>query len=394
MMHEWPASPLGAFLSERKEFTKIDDVKRYKRARLQWYGKGAVLRDELDGSAIKTKEQQIVRAGEFLVAEIDAKEGSFGIVPHELDGAIVSSHYFVFAVNEEICTTSWLDWVSRANILQAQVLALGSTNYSAVRPSHVLGYTIPLPPLDEQRRLVARIEALAAKIEEARGLRRLAVEEAEALAKSYLDHAYESAAKEYQTVRLADLCHTITDGDHITPRFADEGVKFIFVGNVSSAYLHFQNCKYVDLGYFAAIRPQRKPRRGDVLYSAVGATLGIPAVVDSDEEFCFQRHVAILKPIREKLYSQYLWYLLRCGTLHSLAWSKTTGSAQPTVPLNAIREFPIPVTPLEEQRRIVAYLDGLQGKVDALKQLQAQTQAELDALLPSVLDKAFKGELL
>jgi type I restriction enzyme S subunit len=49
---------------------------------------------------------------------------------------------------------------------------------------------------------------------------------------------------------------------------------------------------------------------------------------------------------------------------------------------------------LEEQRRIVAYLDGLQGKVDALKQLQAQTQAELDALLPSVLDKAFKGELL
>jgi type I restriction enzyme S subunit len=54
----------------------------------------------------------------------------------------------------------------------------------------------------------------------------------------------------------------------------------------------------------------------------------------------------------------------------------------------------IPVPPLEEQRRIVAYLDGLQGKVDALKQLQAQTQVELDALLPSVLDKAFRGELL
>ena len=53
----------------------------------------------------------------------------------------------------------------------------------------------------------------------------------------------------------------------------------------------------------------------------------------------------------------------------------------------------MPAPSLEEQRRMVAYLDGLQAKVDALKQLQSQTQMELDALLPSVLDKAFKGEL-
>lgn len=49
--------------------------------------------------------------------------------------------------------------------------------------------------------------------------------------------------------------------------------------------------------------------------------------------------------------------------------------------------------PLDEQRRIVAYLDGLQAKVNALRGLQSQSQEELDALLPSVLDKAFKGEL-
>ena len=58
-----------------------------------------------------------------------------------------------------------------------------------------------------------------------------------------------------------------------------------------------------------------------------------------------------------------------------------------------IEAFEIPVPPLPEQRRIVAYLDGLQAKVDALKHLQAETTAELNAMLPSVLDKAFKGEL-
>ena len=54
----------------------------------------------------------------------------------------------------------------------------------------------------------------------------------------------------------------------------------------------------------------------------------------------------------------------------------------------------IPIHNIEDQHRIVAYLDDLQAKVDALKQLQAETQAELDALLPSILDKAFKGELV
>ena len=56
-------------------------------------------------------------------------------------------------------------------------------------------------------------------------------------------------------------------------------------------------------------------------------------------------------------------------------------------------QFLVPLPPIEVQRRIVAYLHGLQAKVDHLKTLQEQTLAELDALLPSILDRAFKGEL-
>ena len=61
--------------------------------------------------------------------------------------------------------------------------------------------------------------------------------------------------------------------------------------------------------------------------------------------------------------------------------------------LNDLRKVPIPVPTLAEQRRIVAELDALQAEVDALKRLQAETAAELDALLPAILDRAFKGEL-
>src|SRR5688572_23890561 len=78
-----------------------DGFTEYKRCRVQLHAQGIVLRDAIPGAEIKTKKQQVCKAGDFLVAEIDAKVGGFGIVPDDLDGAIVSSHYFLFDVNEE-----------------------------------------------------------------------------------------------------------------------------------------------------------------------------------------------------------------------------------------------------------------------------------------------------
>jgi type I restriction enzyme, S subunit len=173
----------------------------------------------------------------------------------------------------------------------------------------------------------------------------------------------------------------------------ETGVRFIFVGNVSSGRLHPHGSKRVSEDYFDQLSPQRVPKPGDILYSAVGATLGIPAVVDVDEPFCFQRHIAILKPQRDCLDSQFAWHMLRSRTVFETAWASTTGSAQPTVPLRAIRELPIPIPPLAEQHSIVAELDALQAEVDTLKRLQTETSAEPDTMLPAILDRAFPGDL-
>lgn len=248
-------------------------------------------------------------------------------------------------------------------------------------------------PIAEQRRIVARIEELAAKIEEARGLREGAIEESDALEKALLDEVYQFSLKTFGSSKLSEICLTITDGDHLTPSFQDAGVKFIFVGNVSSGSLHFQGCKYVAPEYYATIKSHRKPEKGDVLYSAVGATLGIPAIVDSDEDFCFQRHIALLKPDRSQLIPKFLWHMLRSRSLYQAVWKGTTGSAQPTVPLRSIRSLQVPKPPLNEQKRMVVQLDELQSKADEIKQLREDALKEFDALLPAILDKAFKGEL-
>jgi type I restriction enzyme S subunit len=65
----------------------------------------------------------------------------------------------------------------------------------------------------------------------------------------------------------------------------------------------------------------------------------------------------------------------------------------PKISQPKLEALPVPMPPLPEQCRIVAELDALQAQVDTLKRLQAETSAELDALLPAILDRAFKGEL-
>ncbi len=157
----WKNIKLGEVITHRKEFITIDDAVEYKRCRVQVNRKGVVLRDEVKGLAINTKKQQLCKAGDFLVAEIDAKVGGYGFVGEDLEGAIVSSHYFLFDVDETKMLKEYLGWLIKTDIIQEQINSKGSTNYAAIRPKNVLDLEIPLPTtISEQRKIVNRLNAV------------------------------------------------------------------------------------------------------------------------------------------------------------------------------------------------------------------------------------------
>ena len=157
----WPMVDLGEVVSQRKEFITIEPDVTYSRCRVQTSARGIVLRDRVQGLELKTKRQQVCRAGDFLVAEIDAKLGGYGLVPDELEGAIVSSHYFLYTVDGTSLDKGFLNWYCRTKEFLQQVNARGSTNYAAIRSADVLNYRMPLPPFEEQRRIVARLDRVA-----------------------------------------------------------------------------------------------------------------------------------------------------------------------------------------------------------------------------------------
>lgn len=175
---DWPLVRLREGLEHRAEWILLDDEKIYRRVTAKVRNQGVLLRDEVPANRIDTKRQQLCRSGQLLVAEIDAKVGGMGFIPDHLEGAIVSSHYFLFDVDSEVFDRAWLDQIVRAGRLQRQVDALGSTNYAAIRPRDVLAFQVPRPPLAEQKaiagvltaaeRAVASQETLAADIAEAK----------------------------------------------------------------------------------------------------------------------------------------------------------------------------------------------------------------------------------
>jgi len=388
MSKPWPVVSLGKVITQRKEFIQIDDLATYKRCRVQLHAQGIVLRDTILGAEIKTKKQQVCHAGEFLVAEIDAKVGGFGIVPEGLDGAIVSSHYFLFVLDERSIDKKYLDYFIRTRWFRDQITAQGSTNYAAIRPEDVLAYEMPLPPLDEQRRIVARIEELAARIEEARELRRRAEEETDAL----LVTARAKIFKEIITDQIMPLERVaelergkFSHRPRNDPRFFGGSHPWIQIGEIESSDRYIR--KWTQTLNDSGLAISRKFPKGTLLIS-IAATIGAVGILDFD--CCIPDSIVAVIPKPEIASSEYIYYFEYVRThLEQIA----PQSAQKNINLKILSSLPFPVVSLQEQRNITNDLNNLQAKLDALRRHQSETAAALDALLPAVLERAFRGEL-
>jgi type I restriction enzyme, S subunit len=156
----------------------------------------------------------------------------------------------------------------------------------------VRGKLVPQDPSDEQARELLKRAAM--EIAAYSKANRISESRPESIADD--DIAY-PAPPGWEWSRLCALFKVITDGDHQPPPKADEGVAFLTIGNITTGRLDFSGCRFVPRRYFASLTPYRTPARGDILYTVVGATYGRPALVETDREFCVQRHIAILKPV-------------------------------------------------------------------------------------------------
>ncbi len=372
----WPIVRLGDVVSCRKEYVTIHPDVTYSRCRIQTAARGIILRDRIDGSHIKTKKQQVCRAGDFLVAEIDAKVGGFGIVPRDLDGAIVSSHYFIFDVDSRRLVGDFLGWYSRTRCFREQVKARGSTNYAAIRPQDVLGYRIPLPNLSEQQIIASRLNRFQLLVDEALTLSQAILREVCELVQSV--HFQRSIQNEQ---RLGDLLELWEDRVPVEPHrcYRQVGVR---------GYARGLFFKEAVLGADTRYSSFNRLRDGLLVVSQPKGWEGAVAVCDpSYDGWYVSPEYRTFRCKTDLLDERYFAALLPTPWFQTMLASLTRGQGarrqrlRPEMFLDATVRMPS----IEHQRASLRWFDALQH----LQAARSSAAQQAQAMLPAVMQKIF-----
>ena len=169
---------------------------------------------------------------------------------------------------------------------------------------------------------------------------------------------------DWKKVKLSECCLSIADGDHQPPPKAEQGIPFVTISNITASNrFDFSNTLYVPQNYYDQLDEKRKAREGDVLYSVVGS-FGIPVFMKENKEFVFQRHIAILRPDRDVIVPQFLFYTMLTRDFYAKADAAALGAAQRTVSLTSLRNIEINIPEKKDQLKIVEILSAFDNLIE------------------------------
>ena len=239
--------------------------------------------------------------------------------------------------------------------------------------------SVPIPPKSTQLAIVAELD----KLNEMIRLKKQQLEDYDQLAQSIFYEMFGDPVeneKGWEVKKLGEVCIDITDGDHMPPPKASKGIPFITISNINkeTRELNFENTFFVSEEYYNNLKDNRKARLGDLLYTVTGS-YGIPVTVETNIPFCFQRHIALIRPKQNVLSTKYLCFWVLCENVKSMADRAATGIAQKTVGLNTIRNFKVILPPLPLQQQFAARIEAIERQ----KQQVSETIKDLETLLAS-----------
>ena len=196
----------------------------------------------------------------------------------------------------------------------------------------------------------------------------------------------------WKEVKLNEICIYVSDGDHLPPPKTGKEIPFITISNIVKNKIDFSNTMFMTKEYYQGLKENRKPMKGDILYSVTGS-FGIPVLINFEMEFCFQRHIGLIRP-KEAINQKWLYYLMQSPQIFNQAKKTATGTAQKTVALKSLRNFSLPFCSQKEQSKIVQEIETRLSVADKMEESINESLQQAEALRQSILKKAFEGRLI
>jgi len=352
--------------------------------------KGLVLeRDLIFVPNAVVKPDQYLRVGDVVVA---SSSGSASVVGksaelrHEWSGTFGA---FCMVVRPSaLLEPSFLaHYVGSPSVRQRWSALAAGTNINNLKRGDIATTSLPLPPVNEQRRIVAAIEEQFSRLDAARASLEVAAKRLSVL--SDLDT---EGLGDWETKPLSSICPIFVDCPHRTPQYSSKGIPALRPRDVVGGKLRLDTAARVGRSEFEIQTSRRIPQEGDVIYSRE-LSLGWAVTVPRDTELCLSQGMVLFRP-DDSMLAEFLALVLNSSLGRRQAERAATGSAHPHVNLRDIREYEIPAPPPEEQRRIVAQVNVRLSAIDALHAAIERAQRRSASLRRAVLERAFRGTLV
>lgn len=189
----------------------------------------------------------------------------------------------------------------------------------------------------------------------------------------------------WEVKKLGDISHRVTDGSHQSVQTSEDGdVAFLFVSCIRNGKILWDKAALISRGDYSVISKGREPKKGDILYTAVGS-YGHAACVEEDIDFTFQRHIAYIKPDTNIILSELLAELLNFEPIRRWADSVALGNAQKTVTLGELTKFPIVLPTLIEQSVLMNCLQQANAIIDQNTKLKQKYGDSKKGLMQDLL---------
>lgn len=382
-MSKWAIVPLEKLASPVERPEAPTPGTAYRQVGVKLWGEGAYQRETIDGGETKYKTLSRVEENDIIVNKIWARNGSVALIPTSLAGSYVSGEFPTFTPIRDKLEPRWFHWLTKTQFFwdQCDEKSRGTSGKNRIRPERFLEIEIPLPPLPEQQRIVARIEALADKIKEAKRLKKEIEQDGDKLLLGTF-YSLISGADQKPMKEIAPITRRPINIDTASS-YPEIGIRSFGKGT-----FHKPNLDGWDVGSKKLYEVQA----GDLLFNNVFAWEGAIAVVQPEDSGRVGSHRFIACVPKEKVVTANFlrFYFLTEEGLEKIGLASPGGAGRNrTLGLEKLEAIDIPVPPYEKQ----LWFDKLQEKVREKRKVQSQTATKLNALLPSILDRAFKGEL-
>ena len=320
--------------------------------------------------------------------------GKVAIVPNNIQKGIINQALLKISPSNKLDSKfleNYMKSVTFLNYLNAEVKGVAIKNVASVKDLKQI--PILLPPLTEQQAIVEKLDFAFDAIEKAKANIEKNIENAKELFQSKLNEIFSPKGegnKKWVFKKLSDI-FDVRDGTHDSPKYQESGFALVTSKNLKKGKITLDKIKFISEKDFININKRSNVSKGDILFAMIG-TIGNPVVIVEEPDFAI-KNVALIKSNKENN-SYFFSYYLDLEMVIKKMQDESKGTTQRFVSLGYMRNFEVPCPKIEIQNKIVKQIDQLSEQTDLLQEKYKQKLANLEELKKSILEKAFKGELV